>query len=342
MKKNIFYLFIVLIGTFFSLVFISCNDDHEDEFELSGNVTKYFPSYCVNLTGTFNWGGKYFHMVVEPRFYFDASEWGLTIDKVEYYIDDVYYKTETKSPYQIEYESRDWHVGAHSVKADITISGPKIETFVLQCTKSLDNSSSQEKAADIWFDYNYATNGEEFFISGNINLSRSASGTTIKSFSCEWDGVSMGQKTTSPFRLTHMVTDNPETKHDISASLTYTQGKTTFNHGFSMPNYEIPGPNSVKQTFIVKSSYSDYENGEYFQGIARQFLGKDVKSSYGFELFLDDILIGSSKTFPYELSYKLENLSLGEHTLKKQWVRYDEDGNKTSSYSTDDVITITK
>ncbi len=343
MKKNRLYSLVILLWTAISMVFISCEDDHKDDFELTGNVSKYFPSYCVNLSGSFNWGGgKYFHMIIEPRFYFDASEWGLSIDKVEYYIDNVYYKTETESPYQIEYESRDWYVGAHSVRADITISGSKIETFVLQCSKSLDNSSSQERAADIWFDYNYATTGDEFFITGNINTNRSAPGTSIKSFSCKWDDASMGEKTSTPYKLTHMVTESPETKHNVSASLTYIQGNTTINYGFSMQNYEIPGPNSVKQIFIVKSSYSDYENGEYFQGVARQFIGKNVKSTYGVEIYLDDKLIGASMTFPYELSYKLENFSVGEHTLKKQWVRYDEEGNKTSAYSTDDVITITK
>lgn len=331
------------MGVVMSIIFSSCEDDYDEDFELTGNVSKYFPSYCVNLTGTTSWGsGKYFHMVMEPRFYFDPAEWGLKIDKVEYYIDNVYYKTETQSPYQIEYESRDWYVGAHNLRADITISGAKIETFVLECTKSLDNSSSQQKALDVWFDYNYATTGEEFFITGNLNASRSAAGSAVKSFSCKWDDTTMGEKTSSPYKLTHKVTEAPETKHNISASLTCTQGKTTVNHGFSMQNYEIPGPNSVKQTFIVKSSYSDYKNGEYFQGIARQFIGKDVKGSYEFELYLDENLIGSSKSFPYEVNYKIENQSVGEHKLKKQWIRYDEDGKKTSSFSTDDIITITQ
>lgn len=342
MARNSHILFVIfLILT--SLCFSSCeNDPHDPDIELFGNVEKYFPSYCVNLTVSYNMGNKYFHMNAEPHFYFDPAEWGLTVEKVEYYVDDSYVKTETKNPFSIEYESRDWYVGAHNIRADITISGKNIETFVLQTSKVIDNSSAQENAADIWFDYNFATTGEEFFISGNINCKRSATGTTIKSLSAKWDETSMGEKTSTPFKLTRIVTENVGTNHAVYATLKYMQGSTEHNYSFSIPSYEIPGQNSVMQTFRLKSRFSDYQNGDILEGIARQFIGSEVKATYGFELYFDDNLIGSSKTFPFELSYKLENLTLGEHTLKKQWVRYDEAGNKTNSFSTDETITITK
>lgn len=164
----------------------------------------------------------------------------------------------------------------------------------------------------------------------------------MKSFSAEWDEISMGNKATSPYRLTHTVTDSPGTTHIVSATLKYTQGNSEMSYSFSLPSYEIPGPNSIMQTFRLKSRYSDYQNGDMLEGIARQFIGSEVKVSYEFELYLDDKLIAFSKTFPYELSYRLENLALGDHTLKRQWVRYDEDGNRTSSFSTDETITITE
>lgn len=342
MKNYIEVLYLLLVVSSFTLT--SCdNDPHDPDIVLSGNVEKYFPSYCVNLSVSYSTSNnKYFHMTAEPRFYFVPADWGLVIDKVVYYVDDTYIQTETKSPYSVEYESKDWYVGAHNIRADITISGKNIETFVLQTTKVIDNSSAQERAADVWFDYNYATTGEEFVISGNINYKRSATGTSIKSFSAKWDESSMGEKTSSPYKLTHMVSSNAGTKHSISATLKYTQGGVESSYGFSTSSYEIPGPTSVMQSFRLKSRYSDYQNGDILEGIARQFIGSEVKASYELELYLDNIIIGSSKTFPYELSYKLENLEVGEHPLKKQWIRYDENGNKTSSFSTDEIITITK
>lgn len=336
-------IFYVIAFIFTSLVFASCESDpHDPDIELSGNVSKYFPSYCVNLNVSHNMSNKYFHMTAEPYFYFTPSDWGIVIDKVDYYVDDTFIKTETKSPFTVEYESSNWSVGAHEIRADISISGKNIETFVLQTKKVIDNSSSQEKAADVWFDYNFATTGEEFFISGNINLKRSATGTTIKSFSAKWDESSMGDKTVSPYKLTRIVKENAGTTHSVSATLKYKQGNTEVSYSFSMPSYEIPGPKSIMQTFRLKSRYYDYQNGDFLEGVGRQFIGSEVKATYELELYLDNILIGSTKTFPYELSYKLENLEVGEHPLKKQWVRYDENGNRTSSFATEETITITK
>lgn len=337
-----FHILYVIALTLTSLTLMSCeNDPHDPDIELSGNVENYFPSYCVNLNVSYGTSNKYFHMTAEPRFYFNPSEWSIVIDKVDYYVDNTYIKTETKSPFKIEYESEDWYIGAHNIRADITISGNNIETFVLQTSKVIDNSSHQENAADIWFDYNFATTGEEFFVSANINYNRSAAGTSIKSFSAEWDDISMGEKTTSPYKLTRIVKENAGSYHVVNATIIYVQGNTEFRHSLYY-HTEIPGPNSIKQTFNLKSNYSDYRNGDKLEGIARQFIGPDVKSTYELELYLDNNLIGSSKTFPYELSYKLENLELGEHTLKKLWIRYDEGGDRTNSFSTDEIITITK
>lgn len=341
MAKYIHILYLI-VGILTCSTLTSCEKDpHDPDIELSGNIEKYFPSYCVDLSVSYSMSNRHFKMIAEPHFYFDPSEWGIVIEKIDYFVDDIYIKTETETPFSVEYESNDWSIGAHAVRADITFTGDNIETFVFQATKIIDNSSSQEKAVDLWFDYNFATTGEEFFISGNINYNRTSAGTNIKSFSAKWDDSSIGEKTTSPYKLTRIFTENAGTNHAINASIKLTQGNSVVTYLFSLPSYEIPGPNSIMQTFKLKSRYYDYRNGDILEGIARQFIGAEVKATYELELYLDDTLIGSSKSFPYELSYKLENLELGEHYIKEQWVRYDENGNRTSSFSTNEIITIT-
>lgn len=322
----------------------SCdNDPHDPDFVLSGDVQKYFPDYCVKLSASYNYGNnKDFHMTAEPYFYFSPSEWNINIDKVDYYIDDQYIQTETISPYTIKYESRDWYTGAHSVRADITISGKNIETFVLQTKKVIDNSTSNDRAVDIWFDYNFATTGQDFFITGNLNPNRSASGTIVNSFSAKWDDISMGEKTSSPYKVSRVVTDAAGTKHEVSAIMKYSQGNVRSSYSFSMLSYEIPGPTTVRQMFNLKSRYNDYKNGYTLEGIARIFIGSEVKASYEFELYMDNNLISHTKDFPYDVSYKLENLELGDHTLKQQWIRYDENGKWTNSFSSNEIITITE
>lgn len=342
--KNHIQKFSILLIAFVCLFTYSCkNDPHDPDFELRGNVQEYFPDYCVRLSASYNFeGNNYFHMTAEPIFYFSPEEWNLDIEKVDYYIDDEYIQTETESPYSIEYNSANWLTGAHSVRADITISGKNIDTFVFQTKRVIDNSSTQERAADIWFDYDIATTGQEFFISGNLNPNRSTSGTIVKSFTAKWDGISMGEKTEAPYKLNRVITEATGTKHTVNAIMQYTQGNVQQSYSYSISSYEIPGPNTVKQMFKLKSRYQDYQNGETLEGIARLFIGSEVKATYELEVYLDNNLIGESKTFPYELSYKLDNLKIGDHTIKEQWIRIDEEGNKTSSFSTDEIITITK
>lgn len=343
MKKYL-RIFHTMALVFLTLAFVSCeNDSHDPDFELSGDVKKYFPEYCVKLSASYNYGGnKHFYMTAEPYFYFSPEEWNISIDKVDYYVDDEYIQTETVSPYTIKYNSNDWFTGAHNVRADITISGKNIDTFILQTKSVIDNSSSQERAADIWFDYDFATTGQEFFISGNLNPNRSAVGTTVNSFSATWDDISMGEKTSSPYKVNRIITEAAGTTHSVSATLNFTQGNIRQTYGFSMSSYEIPGPTTVRQMFKIKSRYNDYQNGETFEGIARLYVGSDVKSTYEFELYLDKDLIGSTKTFPFDISYKLQNLVTGDHTLKEVWICYDADGNIKSSFSTDEILTITK
>lgn len=337
------YNYLILLSVILACTIASCkNDPHDPDIELSGNVEKYFPSYCVQFGASYSFSNKSFYLTGEPRFYFEPSEWGIKVDKVDYYLDDVYLQTETVRPYSIEYKSSDWKVGPHTFRADITLSSKNIETFVLQCKKVVDNSSSQTHAADIWIDYNYVGQNDEFYISANINTDRSESGTSITSFTALWDEVSLGTTTTSPFKLTRKITEEEGSKHTITATLKYTQGKTEFTYNFGYSSYEVLGPTSARPTFSIKSHYRDYRNGEVLKAIARCYLGSEVKGIYGFRLLLDGEEIDESITFPYDVNYLLNGLSIGEHTLRVIWDRYDEMRNYMFSYSSDETITITQ
>lgn len=343
MKRIIYTTLIVLCFSIASGIMTSCdNDSHDPDIILSGDISRLVPSYSAHLSCTYSAGNRHIYLSAEPSIYLDMDKWGLKVDKVDYYIDEEFCESKTVAPYKFTYESNEWITGAHSLRADITISGNNIETFILPCSKSLDNSSHQEGAADIYFDYNRVGTGEEFFIAAYLNLDRSSSNTKVTSFSAEWDGVSMGKKTYSPYKLTKVVNDEAGSKHNVSASISYTQGTATKSHSFSFSSYEICGPTTVAPSYRIKSGYKDFENGEYLRGIARIYIGSEVNHNYGFEVYLDDELIAETMNFPYEHEYHLIGLSVGEHTLKEQWVRYNHDGQRISSYSTDEIITITK
>ncbi len=105
MDKFIFKI-LILLTVLFAHILTSCeNDPHDLDIELSGNVEKYFPSYCVQFGGSHSFSNNSFSLSGAPRFYFDPSEWGIKVDKVEYYLDEEYLQTETVSPYAIEYKN---------------------------------------------------------------------------------------------------------------------------------------------------------------------------------------------------------------------------------------------
>lgn len=344
MKLYLYKIYLMLTAVMLSAVILtSCdNDPHDPDIELSGDISGLIPSYSVNLMCSYNTGNKYIHLDAEPSIYLDLDRWGLKIDKVDYYVDDVFCETKTIAPYKFTFESDNWHTGAHILRADLTISGKNIETIILPCTKVLDNSSSGAKAADIYFDYNYVTTGDELYIAVCFNPDRSAPSTKIISAKASWDEVSIGEKTYAPYKFTKRVTDAVGTKHELAASVTYEQGKVKTTHSFSFSSYEICGPTTVRQLYNICSSYRDFENGERLKGKAILFKGSEVTTNYGLEIYLDNILIAEAKEFPFEHEYLLSGLAVGEHNLTKMWVRYDANWEKQGSISSDETITITK
>ena len=344
MKINLYKFYLIsTIAILSSVIFISCdNDPHDPDIELSGDISSLIPSYSVNLMCSYNTSNKYIHLDAEPSIYLDLDRWGLKIDKVEYYVDDIFCEAQTVAPYKFTYESHDWYTGAHTVRADLTISGKNIETLIFPCTKVLDNSSTGAKAADIYFDVNYVTTGDELCLSVGFNPERSDPSTRIVSAKASWDDVSVGEKTSAPYRFTKIITDAVGSKHDLSASVTYEQGKTKTTHSFSYPSYDICGPTTTRQSYKICSSYRDFKNGEKLKGKAIIFIGSEVTTNYGLEIYLDDVLIAETKEFPFEHEYLLSNLSVGEHILKENWVRYDGNWVKQGSISSNETITITK
>lgn len=337
--KNILIVLTILISTNIT----SCDDFPQDpDVKLSGDISGLVPSYSIELVCPYSMGNHSIHLEAEPYIFLDMDLWKLKVDKVDYYIDDVFQETKTTSPYTFVYESTDWAIGAHTVKADLTISGNDIDTFVFTCSKVIDNSSGSDKAADIYWDYNFVTTGDEFRLELCFNPERSHPATKIVSAEARWDGASIGEKTSSPFVFTKTISEKPGSIHNISSYAIYSQGKGNLMNQFSFPSYEICDTKNARYSYSICSRYRDYKNGEKLRGKARLFKGKDAIYNYGFELYLDNKQIAQSKEFPYIHEYLLTNLSVGEHTLKGVWITYDGKWNKKMETSTTETITITK
>lgn len=338
--NRLIYIILIAAG---SVTVASCeNDPHDPDIELSGNISRLVPSYSAYLSCNYGTSDKHIQLEAEPRIYLDLNRWNLKIDKVDFYVDDVFYETKTVAPYKFTFESHDWYTGAHNITALLTISGKNIETLIFPCTKVLDNSTNGEKAVDLYFDFNYVTTGDQFTLAAYLNEDRSAASTKLTSINGTWDEISIGEKNSAPFELRRTVTEEAGSKHKISATATYMQGASKHEFQFGNSSYEVLGPTSVSYWYNVCSRYRNYANGEKLKGKAKLFKGKEVSFNYGFQLFLDDKLIAESRTFPFEHEYLLTNMDAGEHTLKKEWTKYDEKWNKISLMYTTETITITQ
>lgn len=131
-----------------TIMLLSCDDPHDPDIELSGDISMLIPPQSVNLGCSYSITNKNIHLEAEPMIYIDFDRWGLKIDKVEYFIDETLCETKTYAPYKFTYESHEWNSGAHTLRVELTISGDNVDTLILPYTKVLNNSSSGVKNAD--------------------------------------------------------------------------------------------------------------------------------------------------------------------------------------------------
>lgn len=341
-KTSIFF---ITIGLFLGAIFFTSCDDRgpqDPDFVFAGDVSKYVPSYAFSLTCTSSYSGKNFDLTAQPHAYFDLSEWGMRIEKVDYYVDGEFIESQSISPYEFKYHSSNWTPTAHKVLALLTICGANINTFKMPIERVFDNSSTGSKSVDVYFDYNYVKSGDTFEITAGINPERSAANSRITSFTATWDNEEIGKCNNSPYKLTRHITEAGGTTHSFSASMSYTAGgaNSTQSFSFSYANYKICGSTDAMFGYTILSRYRDYRNGERLKGIARLCLGDLVSDHYSFNLLLDGVVIATSSTFPYSHEYQLKGLSIGEHKLTKKWIVSNNNGKVLYTTSSDESIYI--
>lgn len=333
----IFWLFVL------ALLFTSCDDQgpQDPEFVFSGDVSKYVPSYSFSLDCSSAYGGRSFDLTAKPSARFDLSEWGMHIEKVDYYMDGQYIESQSSSPYEFKYHSSNWTPTAHKLTAVLTISGTKINTFKLPLEEVFDYSSTGSESVDVYFDYNYVKPGDTFEIIAGINPERSAANAKITSLTATWDNSEIGTRNSSPFKLTRNITDAAGTSHTVTGRISYTSGgsKPSGSISFTHTNYKVCGPTDVMLGYSILSRYRDYRNGERLKGVAHLCLGDLVSERYNFNLLLDGAVIASSSSFPYRHEFLLKGLSVGEHKLTKKWI-VSKNGKVLYTTSTDEFIYI--
>lgn len=297
----------------------------------------------MDLNVTSDTSGNHTYITAEPLFSISPSDVSMKVDKIEYYLDDALCKTVTANPYTLEYKSDKILTGRHKIHAVATIIRKDNTSFELESTKEFDINSVESKEADIWFDYNFTSTGDTFYISADVNKKRSPN-VDIISMSVDWDGNKIGETFSAPFRIEKIITEPTGSKHEIKATVKYTQDGVESTRTFEIPMYEIVGSDLYEVTsFILKSSTKEYKNGEYLEAIAHVYPSQFP--DYHLYIYIDDIEIANVTTWSnfqdnkYELKYLLNNLKPGKHILKYRF-DYSSSGNDIMGFPVEEEITI--
>ena len=323
-------------------VISSCEDDNVGEYVLTGNIEHLIPEGTYDLNKTETIGGQY--IVFTPDLDSNFEYWGLSLKQVDYYIDDVLYTSEKTSPWEIMIDKNEMAKGNHKLKAEMTIIGQACDDVVLVKEESFYvpyDGEISERHGDIYIDYNYITKGEELVITPELLTSRSTEGCEFDEVKYFWDGKLIATYTSSPYTLRYKVDDEIETTHQIGVQIVYHDNfSKNLSYNWSYTTYKIKSPDDYSYSWRIKSGHNDYKNGENVSLVAKLYKGSNVKKEFEIELYFDDVLIGKSSSFPYELDYKLSNLSKGSHVFKGIFIT--KDGNGSSSLITENRIIITE
>lgn len=321
---------------------VSCEDDNVGEFKLTGNIEHLIPNNSYYLNKEVTGDGQY--IVFTPNLNFLFEYWGLTLKQVQYYIDDVPYKTETAQPYELKVNKNDMNWGNHKLLARMTVVGEECNDLILDKEIVFYISSTglvTERHGDFYIDYNYVMQGDELVITPELLVDRSAEGCKIDEVKYFWDDALVSTVTSSPFSLNYKVNAEGGSIHQISIAIKYHDNYSdNLSLNWSYNNYKVQTADDYFATWSIKSGREDYKNGERVSLIAKIFKGTNVKKNVEIEFYLDDELIGKSTVFPYVLDYKLENLPKGTHTIKGHIIA--KEGSSTISQSSEKTIIITE
>lgn len=343
---NIRNLVLLLICTLTINAFVSCNEDDEGEYKLTGDISSLVPEYSYNIESKVASGSDGTnYLYVTPSLNDNFEYWGLRLSKVDYYIDNVLTKTVKESPFDLMVTASNIGLGDHTVTAKMTVEGEECDDLILEKTDdfyiSSFNSTTKTTAA-IYYDWNYVCKGETLHMTPSIIEDRSPKGSRITKVMYYWDNVLIETKTQSPFTWDYIVNDEPETSHNIYIKVYYVTDNNTGSENYTFSGFPIKKDDESQYMWNRKlaSNQNTYYNGETLEGVAKVHIGKNSKVEYtAFKLYLDNELISETSKFPYEVAYKLANLSIGNHVLKSEW-EYTKDGASGYKSSTQETIVI--
>lgn len=337
MKITYQSLALYIVGVSMACCFSACEDDMVDsEVKLTGDISKYVPSYSVlaNVDAVNVYDG-YQYVRFAPKINADLDKWGLKISQAKYYIDDVLVSTIDRAPFVFNYRSKDLYEGNHQTMSSFVISGDGCDNVVLRDTANIVTTECREfeSTSDIYLEYNNVFEDDILKMVPHVNEEKSEKGCKIKKVRYYWDNELKLETIKEPYEWNFNISDKAGTSHNIIVDVEYSSEaypNVNTSSTFSIFGYNILTDDSSFPRFNFKSSSSAYKNGETLKGVIYLYKGRKCEDSYDVMVYFDDKEIIKTSTFPYDVSYPLKGESIGIHDVKVRWHVEKGDGSKYS------------
>ena len=287
-------------------------------------------------------------VTVEPTFTPNFDLLGCYVKKIVYALDGKEVATVTEKPYKLEYQANNLAKGNHVMKMTFTVGGKGFKDKVIEKIQEFDaetgTSETSQTLKDVTFDFDYDSFlrvGEDFKFSITMNDLKNL-GYKIESVQFYWENELVKTVVDAPYEYTFKPEIVVGMIYSVRAEIKYALGNNTYHHSWSGKVNCISEEETIRS---VKTNYENgghYENGDELVFKAKVYRGTGDEKQYTFNLYWDDVLLTSSKTFPYVYTYKISNASVGIHTIYMEWVITKEDGTPGGSVRTIDMIVIDK
>lgn len=341
-KKSLTYVLSIICSSLM-LVTTSCDDENVGEYKLTGNIEHLIPSAAYDLKvdrSTASNVEKY--VVYSPYMSENFENWGLSVKKVDYYVDGKLFESATSEPFDLMIKLSALGEGKHALLAKILVVGEYCDDLTLEVKDEfvVSENNTVTDFVDFYIDSNHVGNGGTLYVNPILNVQRSSPGTKIEEIKYYWDGKLVLTKTTAPFVWNTQVVDEDTEPHSWSLTIKYSNADNKTN----LYNYSYGNVTTIKDDdsftyFDLMSGRNDYELGETIKSVVKSFRGKNFKQKISVKLYFDDELIGSSSIFPYYNDFKLTNQKIGKHIIKCAITQEEKDF--SSTYYNEETIIIT-
>lgn len=207
------------IAAFCAATLVSCEKIEGEMWERPDDLSSYIPNYSISFTGSWSVSGNIASFNIEPYVFADFDYWQLRIKSIDYYIDDVFIKTDMQEPYSFNYTAPGLSVGHHQLIANVKLEDlVNHKEIVISPAKDFEvESSSQPDTSDgLLYNASWSKSGNNIFF--NIEYIRvwsllTESGWTLTTVSFYFDDNLIETLYNEPFNFTYAARDLSQGNH---------------------------------------------------------------------------------------------------------------------------------